>query len=64
MQRALEESQASKRKLRQRALAERLDRRRQEKINAAIAAAESAEVQQKVRTARTAVIVSELAPGK
>lgn len=51
-QRALEESQATKRKLRQRALTERLDRRRQEKINAALAAAESAEVQQKVRAFR------------
>eukprot|EP00752_Nemacystus_decipiens_P010330 g9202.t1 len=47
-QRALEESQATKRMLRQRALTERLDRRRQEKINAALAASESAEVQQKL----------------
>lgn len=49
LQRVLEETQESKRKLRQRALAERLDRRRQEKMNAAIVAAESAEAQQKVK---------------
>ncbi|CAM9214458.1 unnamed protein product, partial [Scytosiphon promiscuus] len=47
-QRTFEETQENKRHLRQRALAERLDRRRQEKINAAIAAAESADAQQKL----------------
>ncbi len=51
-QRVLEEAQESKRQVRKRALTERLDRRRQEKMNAAVAAAESAEAQQKVQAVR------------
>ncbi|CAM9391146.1 unnamed protein product [Pylaiella littoralis] len=47
-QRVLEETHESRRKLRQRALAERLDRRRKDKMNAAILAEESAEAQQKL----------------
>lgn len=63
LQRILEEAQESKRKIRQRALAERLERRRQEKMNAAIAALESTEAQQKVNTGTPCVVLGNVYRG-